>query len=150
MQDRAICAGPSTDAPDGRAIQNSELFSKVEEASGLSAVQKIKLFNVLLTYKGSFTSKPGRCNTFQYEVKVAPEEKPVGHSRPIQLAVRSALRAQIKQLLEDKTIEPSDSSYLNPLTIVLREGKSPRICLDARKVNRWTEPDRARASSANK
>ena len=33
---------------------------------------------------------------------------------------------------------------MNPLTIVLRNGKAPRICVDARKVNRYTLPDRAR------
>ena len=33
---------------------------------------------------------------------------------------------------------------VNPLTIVLRNGKAPRICVDARKVNRYTLPDRAR------
>jgi hypothetical protein len=53
------------------------------------------------------------------------------------------------KLLEHKTIEPSDSNYRNPLTIVLREGKSPRICLDARRVNRWTSLDRAWVAPAN-
>jgi hypothetical protein len=149
MQDRVICANQCTEAVDARAMQNSELRSKVEEASCLSPEQKTKLFNVLLTYKNFFTSKPGRCNTFQYEFKVTPEEQLIGHSRPIPFAVRSAVRTQIKQLLEDNIIEPSDSSYLNPLTIVLKEGRSPRICLDARKVNRWTMPDRARVAPIN-
>jgi len=52
-------------------------------------------------------------------------------------------------MLEDKIIEPSDSSYLNPLTMVLREGKSPRICLDVRRVNRWTSPDKAQVVPIN-
>jgi hypothetical protein len=146
VQDETICACVSTDAPDPRAIQTSELRDKVKQASGLSVEQRDKLFNILLKYKCNFMSSPGRCKVFQYKFKVAPEGQLVGHSRPIPFAVRSAVRAQIKQLLEDGIIKPSDSSYLNPLTIVLREGKSPRICLDARKVNQWTSPDRTRVA----
>jgi hypothetical protein len=67
MQNRTICANPSKDAADTGAIQNSELLNKVEEASCLSTKQKTELFDVLLRYKKFFTSKPGRCNTFQYE-----------------------------------------------------------------------------------
>jgi hypothetical protein len=100
-------------------------------------INKIYIKKKLLRYKISFTSKPGRCNKFQYEFKVKPEEQLIGHSRPIPFAVRSAVRAQIKQLLEDKIIEPSDSSYLNLLTTVLR------------KVNRWTSPDKARVAPIN-
>ena len=111
--------------------------------------QKTKLFEFLLWYKKFFMSKPGRCNLLQYEFKVTPEEPLVGHSQPIPFIVRSAVRAQIKQMLEDKIIEPSDSSYLNPLTMVLTEGKSPRICLDVRRVNRWTSPDKAQVVPIN-
>jgi hypothetical protein len=61
-----------------------------------------------LRYKEFFTSQPGRCNLFQYEFKVTPEEPLVGQSRPMPFAVRSTVRAQIKQMLEDKIIEPSN------------------------------------------
>ena len=88
------------------AIQDAELLRNVGEASRLSVEQKTKLCDVLLRYKKFFTSKPGRCNLLQYGFKVTPEEPLVGHSRPIPFAVRSAARAQIKQMLEDKIIEP--------------------------------------------
>ena len=42
-------------------------------------------------------------------------------------------------------MELSDSSFINPLTIVYRENKEPRICTDARRVNNVMLPDRARA-----
>jgi hypothetical protein len=149
LQHTTVCADPSMVAMDTRAIQDSEILRTVEEASSLSTEQKIKLFDVLSRYKKFFTSIPGRCRLFQYEFKVTPGEPLVGHNRPIPFAVGSTVRAQIKQMLEDKTIEPSDSSYLNTLTIVLREGKSPRMCLNARRVNWWTSSDRARVAPIN-
>ena len=42
-------------------------------------------------------------------------------------------------------MELSESSFINPLTIVCRENKEPRICIDARRVNNVMLPDRARA-----
>jgi hypothetical protein len=43
-------------------------------------------------------------------------------------------------------LELSNSQFLNPLTIVKREGKKPRICVDARKINQVTIPDYERSS----
>jgi len=45
---------------------------------------------------------------------------------------------------DTNVLEISTSSHVNPLTIVLRDGKAPRICVEARKVNRYILPDRAR------
>jgi len=35
---------------------------------------------------------------------------------------------------------------LNPLTVVQRDGKSPRICVDVRKINQVTSPDRTKVA----
>jgi hypothetical protein len=47
-------------------------------------------------------------------------------------------------MMADNCLEISTSSHVNPLTIVLRDGKAPRISVEARKVNRRTLPDRVR------
>jgi hypothetical protein len=47
-------------------------------------------------------------------------------------------------MIRDDIIETSNSHILNPLTIVSREGKNPRISIDAREVNQCTIPDRER------
>jgi hypothetical protein len=70
----------------------------------------------------------------------------VGTSRAIPFALRGEVRSTIEQMLEDDIIEPSVSCYLNPITVVPRPGKSVRICLDARRVNRHMRPDRTRVS----
>jgi hypothetical protein len=44
-------------------------------------------------------------------------------------------------MLQDDILELSYSDVLNPLTVVPREGKKPRICVDARKINQMTIPD---------
>jgi hypothetical protein len=69
---------------------------------------------MLLQYKEYFMSKPGRCKDFEYEFKVTSKETLAGHSSST-------------PLLEDNITKVSSSGHINPLTIVLRECKSPRI-----------------------
>jgi hypothetical protein len=49
-------------------------------------------------------------------------------------------------MLSDGILETSNSSILNPLTIIQREGKKIRLCVDARKVNQYTIPDYERTA----
>jgi hypothetical protein len=51
------------------------------------------------------------------------------------------MREQIAQMVDDDILEVSNSPILNPPTVVHREGKKPRICVDARKVNQFIIPD---------
>ena len=48
--------------------------------------------------------------------------------------------------MKDDILEVSHSAYLNLLTVVQREGKSPRICVDALKINQVTLPDRTKVA----
>jgi hypothetical protein len=90
------------------------------------------------------TTKPGRCNLLSYKFQVATDKPIAGYSRPIPFALRPAVREQINQMLRDDILEISTSPILNPLTVVTKEGGKIRVCVDARKVNQFTIPDRER------
>jgi hypothetical protein len=115
----------------------------VNEATYLTKSERERLFNLLVPYLDHFTHKPGKCNLMTYKFEVENPGAIVGHSRAIPFSARKELRGQIEQMLKDGIIEHSNSTYWNPLTVVLREGKSPRICLDARRVNKCMVKDRA-------
>jgi len=68
------------------------------------------------------------------------------YSRPLSFALRPAVSEEIRQLMKDNILEESHSAYLNPLTVVQREGKSPRICVDVRKINQVTLLDRKKVA----
>jgi hypothetical protein len=52
-------------------------------------------------------------------------------------------------MMEDRILDFSESSFINPLTIVYRENKEARICIDARRVNNVMLPEGARAPQIN-
>jgi predicted aspartyl protease len=132
------------DVVDARTLDVRILCKKVDESDELTCSQKESLKCMLLKYKAQFTSKPGLCKLIEYEFEVQGSDPLVGHTRPIPFSVRPAVREQIRQMT-DGVLEVSNSSYVNPLTIVMKEGREPRICVDSRKINKYTLPDRARA-----
>jgi hypothetical protein len=130
-------------AVDIMAVSVGDLRKKMDESDILSQEQEGSFLHVL-KYKAHFTSKPGLCKAFEYEFEVNCSEPIVGHTRPIPYSVRPAVREQTRQMVADSVLEISTSSHLNSLTIILGDGKFSRVCVDARKVNRYTLPDRAR------
>jgi hypothetical protein len=70
------------------------------------------------------------------------------NSRPISFALRDQVRDQIQIMLKDDIVEESFSSYINPLTLVVREAKPLRICVDARKIKRQMTADRTSVAFA--
>jgi hypothetical protein len=66
------------------------------------------------------------------------------NSRPIPFALHKGVREQIEEMISDSVIEELYSSYVNPITLVQKEGRRVRICLHAREVNKFMTPDRAK------
>jgi hypothetical protein len=97
------------------------------------AINRSEAYSMLSKYRVHFTSKPGLCDLFEYEFEVKYSEPTVGHTRPIPFSVGPAFREHIRQMMADNVLEISTSSHVNPIKIVLRDGKAPLICVEARK-----------------
>jgi hypothetical protein len=72
---------------------------------------------------------------FEYEFKLADETPTVAATRPVPFNLRLTVREQIEQLIQNDMLEIGNSPCIIPLTIVPRDGKAPRICVDTRKIN---------------
>ena len=68
------------------------------------------------------------------------------NSRPIPFALRNQVREQIQATLKDGILEESHSAYINPITLLFRERKAVRICLDARRINKQMVADRTKVT----
>jgi transposase InsO family protein len=132
------------DVSDPRSLRTADLHALIEVTEGLNNRQKESLSNLLMKYIQHMTSKPGMCRVFEYKFQLSDPKPIVGFSRAIPFAIRPVVREQIKQMIEDDIIEISDSPFINPLTIVYKEDKKLRLCVDARKINQVTIPDRER------
>jgi hypothetical protein len=132
---------PSSYPEDPRSLRGPDVSALVERTTSLSELQQGRLYEILIKYIDHLTTKPGRCNLLKYKFQVNTDKPIVGHSRPIPFALRPAIRETTKWQM---MLEVSASPILNPLTIVKKERGKIRICVDARKVNQFTVPDRER------
>jgi hypothetical protein len=129
---------------DDRMITADQLRAKVCENNILSPQQQNELYGVLIKYQQHLTKRPGRCNAFEYEFKIEVDMPPTANSRPIPFALRAPVREQIQAKLRDEILEESYSAYVNPLTLVHRESKPIRICVDARRIKKLMVADRVK------
>ena len=112
-----------------------------EREDSLPESQKEKLSTLLHKYQAHFTKKPGKCNCFEYRFQLQGGVPKSRKCRPIQFALRKEVQERVEEMLADPIIE---ESYVNPLTLIQRDGKRVRICLDAREANKFMTPDRAK------
>jgi hypothetical protein len=117
-------------------LQTEELATLIHKNQNLTLSEKERLIN-LMKYRDSLT-------LMEYEFRLTDENPVMSYSRVIPFAVRPVIRKQIYQIIKDDIFEISDSPYINPVTVVHREGKEPRLCIDAHRVNKVTIPDSER------
>jgi hypothetical protein len=105
---------------DDRMMTAEQLRGKVGENNNLSTQQREELYIVLAKYQRHVMKRPGKCHQFEYEFKIEGSVPTSTNSRPIPLALRDQVREQIQIMLQDDILEESLSSYINPLTLVVR------------------------------
>jgi hypothetical protein len=142
----SIQSHPNQEYQDSRSSAKTQLAHLMERNGNIDRDQKASLCRMLTRYLRFMSTKPGKCNLFKYKFQVENLRPMAAYNRPIPFSVRPAVRAQIAQMIEEDILETSYSPYLNPLTIVNREGKKPRICVDARRINQFTIPDYERTA----
>jgi hypothetical protein len=130
-----------TQSVDSKKAHEEKLFQVINHSYEVNEKQKLQLFEVLNKYSRNFSEKPGKCKLLKYKFDVKTDQPLRSFSIPVPFAMRNADKTQIQEMIHDDILELSQSDILNPLTVVPREGKKPRICVDARKVNQYTIPD---------
>jgi hypothetical protein len=130
-----------TQSVNFKNAHEEKLFQVIDHSCEVNENQKLQLFEVLNKYSEHFSEKPGKCKLLKYKFDVKTDQPLRSFSRPVPFAMRNAVKNQIREMIRDDILELSQSNILNPLTVVPREGKKPRICVDARKVNQYTIPD---------
>jgi hypothetical protein len=127
-----------------KKFKNQLSRESIHASENLSEQEKSVLLDILLKYQESFSDRPGKCNVFEYEFRMEGDLPTSSHARPIPFALRPEVRKQIEEMINDDILEISYSHYVNPLTIIQRENKPARICVDARRVNKQMVPDRTK------
>lgn len=121
--------------------QDSVIEKVVNTAKVNSALQIMKLKEVLYKYSEIFVDRPGKVNGYIHEIKMMSKEPLVQKSYPIPYKLKDKVRKEINRMKEWGIIEKSQSSFINPLVVVNKKDGTVRLCLDARGLNSRMFPD---------
>ena len=140
IQDRELSINTSD-------IQETELKSRIDSLSygkDLSVSEQTRIKQVILNKSKAFKwhdGDRGMTNMCEHVIDTG-NHPPIKQTQyRIPPSIRTEVDKQINEMLSNNVIEPSVSSYCNPILMVAKKsstGKKYRFCIDFRKLNEIT------------
>ena len=114
--------------------------SKFTVSEKLTTEQRRQL-EILLKFQDVFQKKPGKTKAIQHFIYTA-ENNPV-KQQPYRLphAYWEEVKQEVKDMLAEGVIEPSQSDWASPIVLVRKKDGSMRLFVDYRKLNAQTRTD---------
>lgn len=110
----------------------------------LSQDRQERLQKLLHTYQACFatSSKIRQTTLTKHRIITDESARPI-HQSPYRVSMkeREAIRKQIKEMLHDDVIEPSQSPWASPVMLVKKRDNTLRFCVDYRRLNKVTRKD---------
>ena len=127
--------GPST-------LENSDILRNLNnKLSHLEPSQQEELKQLIHEYEHLFPDIPTRTDKIYHDV-IVEDSKPIKqHPYRMNPLKQKYLQDEVKYLLENDFIEPSQSNYSSPCILVPKSNGTYRMCTDYRKVNSVTKTD---------
>ena len=133
------------------STSNEDSSSHIEDlisrsSENLNESQKEQLAALLREYKDQFSRSShdlGSSGLAEHTIRTEQNCKPV-YQRPyrIPLSKQEFARKEIELMAEKNLIEPSCSPWSSPVVLVPKRDGSTRFCIDYRKLNEVTIPDK--------
>lgn len=134
------------DLPD-REVPDDEVFRQVVNGYDyLDGSEKERLLATLLKHKRAFAlnpKSPDGAYDARHQIHELEGSRPVtSHPHRLSPEKRAASSVFTKELLEAKIIKRSSSPYASPIVLAKKKDGTWRFCVDYRKLNRQTIPDK--------
>ena len=128
--------------PGPSKLENSDILKNLNnKLSHLEPSQQEELKQLIHEYRHLFLDIPTRTDKIYHDV-IVEDSKPIKqHPYRMNPLKQKYLRDEVKYLLENDFIEPSQSNYSSPCILVPKSNGTYRMCTDYRKVNSVTKTD---------
>ena len=135
-------SGNSFSPTDTSRLTNTDVLRNLDsKLCHLSESQRQDLEKLLLEFEHLFPDVPTRTDRIYHDVDVGNADPVKQHPYRLNPSKQKYLKEEIKYLLENDFIEPSNSSWSSPCILVPKPDGSYRMCTDYRKVNSVTKTD---------
>lgn len=110
----------------------------------LSSQQKENLARLLDEFQGCFSTTAGVRQTAIAKHRIITDDytHPI-HQSPYRVSFkeREAIQEQVREMLRDDVIQPSNSPWAAPVVLVRKKDGTLRFCVDYRRLNKVTKKD---------
>lgn len=114
----------------------------VSAVANLSEGQKCKLEKFLQTELALCAKSDGRTTVLEHEIRLKPGVIPIKQRYyPRNPAMQEVIDKEVKRMLEEDVIEPSNSAWSSPVVLIKKPTGKYRFCIDFRQVNNCSEKD---------
>ena len=123
-------------------LENSKILENLEEKlNHLSDQERVGLSKLMRKFPGLFSDIPRKTNDIQHDVELTKDQPIKQHPYRVNPRKKEIIRKEIKYMLENGIIEPSQSPWALPCVLVNKPDGSVRFCTDYRKLNDITKAD---------
>ena len=128
--------------PGPSKLENSDILRNLNnKLSHLEPSQQEELKQLIYEYEHLFPDIPTRTDKIYHDV-IVEDSKPIKqHPYRMNPLKQKHLQDEVKYLLENDFIEPSQSNYSSPCIVVPKSNGTYRMCTDYRKVKSVTKTD---------
>ena len=128
--------------PGPSKLENSDILRNLNNnLSHLEPSQQEELKQLIHEYEHLFPDIPTRTDKIYHDV-IVEDSKPIKqHPYKMNPLKQKYLQDEVKYLLENDFIEPSQSNYSSPCILVPKSNGTYRMCTDNCKVNSVTKTD---------
>ena len=128
--------------PGPSELENSDILRNLNnKLSHLEPSHQEELKQLIHEYEHLFPDIPTRTDKIYHDV-IVEDSKPIKqHPYRMNPLKQKYLQDEVKYLLENDLIEPSQSNYSSPCILVPKSNGTYRMCTDYRKVNSVTKTD---------
>ena len=128
--------------PVSARLQNTEARQNLRSGLiHLTAIQAEEIVGLVESFPELFKDTPGLTKLAVHDVDTGTAAPIKQHAYRLAPQKRALVQQELDYMLEIGAIEPTVSEWSSPVVLVMREGATPRLCIDYRKVNAVTRSD---------
>lgn len=113
-----------------------------DEAINLNPGEREKLNKLLKTYASVFAEKGPLAKFASHHINIGNNMPIVTTPYRLSPIKRNILKEELNKMIADEIIEESETPYAAPVALIAKKDGGTRVCIDYRKLNSITTPDR--------
>ena len=123
-------------------LRNSDILRNIDEKLlHLDPDQQVELKQLIYEYQHLFPDVPSTTDKIFHDVDIGDSKPIKQHPYRMNPEKQRILKEEIRYLLDNDFIEPSQSDWSSPCILVPKPDGTYRLCTDYRKVNSVTKTD---------